>query len=116
MPVRSPHPDVEIPAVSLWEHLFGDGVGEHADDPAFIDGVTGASLSFAELSEQVLRVGAALAERGIGRGDVVALHAPNSPSWAAAFHGILRANATVTSVNVLYTSYELAAQLAGSGA
>jgi acyl-CoA synthetase (AMP-forming)/AMP-acid ligase II len=116
MPVRSPYPDVEIPAVSLGEFLFGGGVGEHAQTAAFVDGTTGVSVSFGELHAQVLGIAAALAQRGIGRGDVVALYAPNSPSWAAVFHGILRANAVVTSVNVLYTAHELAAQLADSGA
>jgi acyl-CoA synthetase (AMP-forming)/AMP-acid ligase II len=116
MPVRSPRPDVQIPAVSVWGYLFGDGVGEHAETAALVDGPTGASVSFGELHAQVLRIAAALAQRGIGRGDVVALHAPNSPSWAAVFHGILRANAVVTTVNVLYTGPELAAQLADSGA
>ena len=40
---------------------------------------------------------------------MVALYAPNSPACAAVFHGVLRANATVTSVNSLYTAEELAA-------
>jgi acyl-CoA synthetase (AMP-forming)/AMP-acid ligase II len=116
MPVRSPIPDVEIPSVSLGEFLFGGGVGEHAQTAAFVDGTTGVSVSFGELHAQVLRFAAALAQRGIGRGDVVALHAPNSPSWPAVFHGILRVNAVVTTVNVLYTAHELAAQLADSRA
>jgi acyl-CoA synthetase (AMP-forming)/AMP-acid ligase II len=116
MPVRSPHPDVDVPAVSLPEFLFGAGFGERAGAAAFVDGITGASVSFGDLHGQVLRVAAALGERGIGRGDVVALNAPNSPAWAAVFHGVLRANAVVTSVNVMYTAGELAAQLADSQA
>ncbi len=99
MPVRSPYPDVDIPAVSLPELLFGNDLGGHATLPAFVDGVTGESVTFAALHEQVLRIAAALAERGIGHGDVVALFAPNSPAWAAVFHGVLRANAVLTSVN-----------------
>ena len=43
MPVRSPYPDVDIPAVSLPEFLFGNDLGEHAALPAFVDGVTGDS-------------------------------------------------------------------------
>ena len=116
MPVRSPHPDVEIPAVALPEFLFGAGPGTDAATPVFIDGTTGAVLTFGALHDQVLRVAAALAERGIGRGDVVAIHAPNSPSWPVVFHGVLRANATVTSVNVLNTAGEIATQLRSSGA
>ena len=112
MPVRSPYPDVDVPDVSLPEYLFGRGFGEHAELPAFVDGTTGAAVTFGELHEQVRRIAAALAERGIGHGDVVALYAPNSPAWAAVFHGVLRANAVLTTVNSLYTAGELAAQLA----
>ena len=115
MPVRSPYPDVEVPAVSLIEFLFGDGTAL-PDVPAFIDGTTGTSVSYPELHGQVLRIAAALAQRGVGRGDVVALHAPNSPAWPAVFHGVLRANAIVTSVNVLATADDIATQLADSGA
>jgi acyl-CoA synthetase (AMP-forming)/AMP-acid ligase II len=115
MPVRSPYPDVEIPDVSLVDFLFTD-FGERAGAPALIDGASGATITFAELQGMVARIAAALAERGIGAGDVVALFAPNTPYYVAVFHGILRANAVVTSVNSLYTAGELAHQLADSGA
>jgi acyl-CoA synthetase (AMP-forming)/AMP-acid ligase II len=115
MPVRSPYPDVVIPDVSLFDFLFDD-FGERADVPAFVDGTTGTAITFAELKGMVLKVAAALAERGIGAGDVVGLFAPNTPHYAAVFHGVLRANAVVTSVNSLYTPGELAHQLADSGA
>jgi acyl-CoA synthetase (AMP-forming)/AMP-acid ligase II len=115
MPVRSPYPDVEIPDVSLYDFLF-TGFGERAGAPALIDGATGATITFGELEGMVARIAAALAERGIGAGDVVALFAPNTPHYAAVFHGILRANAVVTSVNSLYTPGELAHQLSDSGA
>ena len=115
MPVRSPYPDVEIPDVSLYDFLF-TGFGEKAGDPALIDGSTGASITFGELEGMVNKIAAALAERGIGAGDVVGLFAPNSPHYVAVFHGILRANAVVTSINSLYTPGELAHQLSDSGA
>jgi acyl-CoA synthetase (AMP-forming)/AMP-acid ligase II len=115
MPVRSPYPDVEIPDVSLFDFLF-TGFGEKAGAPALIDGSSGATITFGELEGLVGKIAAALAERGIGAGDVVALFAPNTPHYVAVFHGILRANAVVTSVNSLYTPGELAHQLSDSGA
>ncbi len=115
MPVLSPYPDVEIPEVSLHEFLFGD-FGDRIDAPAFIDGHTGRSITFGELATMVDKIAAALAERGVGAGDVVGIFAPNSPEWAAVFHGVLRANAIVTSANSLYTPGELAHQLRDSGA
>jgi acyl-CoA synthetase (AMP-forming)/AMP-acid ligase II len=115
MPVRSPYPEVEIPDVSLFDFLF-TGFGEKAGAPALIDGSSGATITFGELEGMVCKIAAALAERGIGAGDVVALFAPNTPHYVAVFHGILRANAIVTSVNSLYTPGELAHQLSDSGA
>jgi acyl-CoA synthetase (AMP-forming)/AMP-acid ligase II len=115
MPVRSPYPDVEIPEVSLFDFLFAD-FGDRADAPAFVDGGSGAAVSFTELKGLVLKVAAALAERGIGKGDVVGVFAPNTPYYPVVFHGILRANAVVTSANSLYTPGELAHQLKDSGA
>jgi acyl-CoA synthetase (AMP-forming)/AMP-acid ligase II len=115
MPVRSPYPDVEIPDVSLFDFLFDD-FGERADVRAFVDGGSGVSLTFADLKRMVLRLAAALAERGVGAGDVVGLFAPNTPYYPVVFHGVLRANAIVTSANSLYTPGELAHQLTDSGA
>ncbi|OSY44133.1 acyl-CoA synthetase (AMP-forming)/AMP-acid ligase II [Pseudonocardia autotrophica] len=116
MSMRSPYPDVEIPEVSLTEFLFADGFGDRADAPAFLDGTTGDQLTFTEFHGLVEKIAGGLAARGIGKGDVVALFAPNLPQWAALFHGILRANATVTSANSMYTGGELAHQLTDSGA
>jgi acyl-CoA synthetase (AMP-forming)/AMP-acid ligase II len=115
MVVRSPYPDVEIPEVSLYDFLFS-GFGDRGGATAFVDGVSGASLTFDQLKGMVDKIAAALAERGIAAGDVVGIFAPNTPYYAAVFHGILRANAIVTSANSLYTPGELAHQLADSGA
>ncbi|MGH3979205.1 MAG: AMP-binding protein [Pseudonocardiaceae bacterium] len=115
MPFRSPFPDVEIPDVSLPDLLFGDVAGK-ADRPALVDGVSGQTITYGQLSVLVDQVAGALAARGIGKGDVVAVFAPNTPYYAVAFHGILRAGATATTVNALYTPDELAAQLRDSQA
>jgi acyl-CoA synthetase (AMP-forming)/AMP-acid ligase II len=115
MPIRSPYPDVEIPEVSLHDFLFGD-FGDRADTPAFVDGGSGASITFAQLAGMVAKVAAALQERGIGDGDVVAIFSPNTPYYPVVFHGILRANAVVTSANSLYSPAELAHQLRNSRA
>ena len=115
MPVPSPYPDVEIPEVSLYDHLFDD-FGDRGDAIAFVDGTSGASLTFNQLKEFTDKIAAALAERGIGAGDVVGMFIPNTPYYPAVFHGVLRANAIVTSANSLYTPGELAHQLADSGA
>ena len=82
MVVRSPYPDVEIPEVSLFDFLFSDFGGRDAE-PALIDGGSGASISFAELRGMAEKVAAALAERGIAKGDVVGIVAPHTAHHAA---------------------------------
>jgi len=113
---RSVLADVEIPDVTVYDFLFGSIKEDDLDRPATIDGTSGAQTTYRELIHQIDSVAGALSARGIGIGDVVALHAPNSPAFAVIFHGILRAGATATTVNGLYTAHEIAAQLLDSGA
>ncbi|TWP47729.1 4-coumarate--CoA ligase family protein [Lentzea tibetensis] len=115
MVFRSSFPDVEIPDVSLHELLFGD-LGDRADRVALVDGASGASLTYGQLATYVDRLAAALAARGIGKGDVVGILSPNTPYYAVVFHGILRAGATATTINALYTPDEVAHQLHDAGA
>jgi acyl-CoA synthetase (AMP-forming)/AMP-acid ligase II len=116
MPFSSPYPDVDIPALSLYEFLFGSIEPADLDRVAAIDGASGTSTTYRALLEQIDGVAGALAQRGIGVGDVVALHCPNIPAFLAVFHGILRAGATVTTVNTLNTADDVASQLRDSRA
>ncbi len=115
MPFRSPFPDVEIPAVSLTELIFVQ-VPDRAGRPALVDGISGQTITYGGLRVLVNRLAGALAARGIRKGDVVAVFAPNTPYYAVVFHGILRAGAVATTVNSLYTPDEVANQLRDSGA
>ncbi len=111
---RSPEPDIEIPDLAMPEYVLGAAAarGEH---PAFIDGATGTTITFAELAAKVDAVAAALQSRGIGKGDVVALVGPNSAEWGIVYHGILRAGAVVTPMNPLLTQEEMGRQEENSG-
>ncbi len=115
MTVRSPYADIDIPDVGLPEFLFSDLSG-HEDSVAVIDGPSGREMTFAELANGVDRFAAALGERGLGKGDVIALFAPNTPYYPIVFHGGLAAGVAVSTVNALYTPDELAFQLRDSGA
>ena len=116
MVFTSPLPDVDIPDLSVYDYLFGGIAEPDLDRVALIDGPSGAETSYRGLIGQIDAVAGALAARGIAPGEVVALHSPNVPAFAAVFHGILRAGATATTVNALYTAEEIAGQLRGSGA
>jgi acyl-CoA synthetase (AMP-forming)/AMP-acid ligase II len=112
---RSDLPDVEIPDLTLSEHVMG-GAAARGDHPAIIDSATGETITYAELAAKVDAVAAALQVQGIGKGEVVALVGPNSAAWAIAYHGILRAGGVVTSMNPLLTQKEMQQQLDDSGA
>lgn len=116
MVIRSPHPDVEIPDASLYDVLFASLEGADLDRVAVVDGPSGAETTYRALRGQVDAVAGAVAARGLGVGDVVALHSPNVPVFVAVFHGLLRAGVTVTTVNALATGAEVGKQLVASGA
>jgi acyl-CoA synthetase (AMP-forming)/AMP-acid ligase II len=113
---RSPYPDQVIPNTSVFEFLFGALSDEDTARTAIVDGTTGAETTFGELAERSILLAGALAARGIGVGSVVALHCPNVPAFATAFHGILRSGASATTVDALYTADEITGQLRDSGA
>lgn len=111
MVFRGPLAEVEIPQLSVYDYLFGSLNDDDLDRVAIVDGTSGAETSYRQLIGQIGLVAGALAARGLGSGDVVALHSPNLPIFASVFHGILRSGATATTVNALYTGEEIAGQL-----
>ncbi|WP_183100704.1 AMP-binding protein [Nocardioides pelophilus] len=116
MPFKSPFADVEIPDVSLYEYLFSGLTEDDLGRPAVFDSATGTETTYGDLRARIDAFAGALAARGIKPGDVVALQVPNTAAFIIAFHGILRAGATATTINSLYTPPEIANQLRDSGA
>jgi acyl-CoA synthetase (AMP-forming)/AMP-acid ligase II len=112
---RSPEPDIEIPDVTLTEHVLG-GAAARGDHPAIIDGPTGEVTTYAELAARVDAVAALLQVEGIGEGDVVGLVGPNNAAWAIAYHAILRAGGVVTPMYALLTGEEIERQVTNSRA
>ncbi|WP_409331907.1 class I adenylate-forming enzyme family protein [Trujillonella humicola] len=82
--------------------------------PAFVE--DGVPLTFTELGRRAHAVANWLADHGIGRGDVVAVHAPNCRQYPAVYYGILLAGATFSPTNPLLPAPDLAAQLTDAGA
>ncbi|MFG3256582.1 amino acid adenylation domain-containing protein [Streptomyces sp. NPDC048172] len=85
-----PVPDLGEPATV--PELFAAVVGRCPERTA-VTLPSGDALSYAELDRGSDRIAAALAERGIGAGDVVALHLPRSPELVAGMLGVLKAGA-----------------------
>ena len=73
-------------------------------------------LTYGEMAGRVERVSALLAERGFGPGDVLAVKAPNSASWAGVALAAMTAGGAVTGIGPSATDEEVARQLEDSGA
>jgi long-chain acyl-CoA synthetase len=84
------------------------------DRTAFLD--HDVPLTYTELGQRAHAVANWLADHGIGRGDVVAVHMPNCRQYPAVYYGILLSGATFSPTNPLLPAPDLAAQLTDAGA
>lgn len=119
--LTSPHDDVEIPVASVYEYLFGTLTQLDLERVALVDTETDSETTYGELKSEIDKFAGALARRGVGaavdgRQMVIGLLCPNLPAFVTAFHGVLRAGATVTTINTLYTAGEIENQLRDAGA
>jgi acyl-CoA synthetase (AMP-forming)/AMP-acid ligase II len=113
MIVQSPEGDIEIPNVSLTPYIL-ERAPAWPDKAALIDGLTGRSLSYGALSDQIRAVASGLAARGFRKGDVFAILSPNTLEYAIAFHAVIWLGGIVTTINPLYTIEEIEKQIADS--
>ncbi|WP_299535284.1 4-coumarate--CoA ligase family protein [uncultured Streptomyces sp.] len=116
MVFRSEYEDVPILDTPIHEAVLGHATERYGDTAALIDGTNGTTVSYAQLDTFHRRIAAALAEAGVVKGDVLALHSPNTIAYPAVFYGATRAGASVTTVHPLATAQEFAKQLTDSSA
>ncbi|MFI5914192.1 FadD3 family acyl-CoA ligase [Dactylosporangium sp. NPDC051541] len=94
--------------------LVRAGAAHYRLREAIVDG--DVRLSYAELGAEVTRCAEALAARGVGKGDRVALWAPNGWRWIVAALGIVSAGGVLVPLNTRFKGPEAAYILARSGA
>ena len=104
-----------IPNVTLVEFVLGDAT-KHGDRRALVDAVSGRALSYSRLASLVRQSAGGLAIRGVRKGDVLGLCAPNSIEFIVAFYAASSVGAVVTTVNPQWTDEEISRQLAQAGA
>jgi long-chain acyl-CoA synthetase len=98
---------------NLVNHI-AETVDGHGDSAAI--GFRGEETSYEEFWGQTGAFAAALAERGIGEDDRIAIYLPNVPPFVIAFHGTLRAGGAVVPMNPQYKAREIGHLLADSEA
>ena len=104
-PRKPQYPHGEIP---LTEYLRA-WAKTRPDHPAVI--FYGHVTTYAELDTQSDRFAALLMQKGVGRGDRVAVFLPNCPQFHIVFFGILKLGAIHVPVSPLSRAFELAYEL-----
>ncbi|MEU9439731.1 4-coumarate--CoA ligase family protein [Streptomyces sp. NPDC048304] len=112
---RSEYADVPPVELPIHEAVLGHAAA-FGDHPALIDGTDGTTLTYEQMDRFHRRIAAGLADAGVRKGDVLALHSPNTIAFPAAFYAATRAGASVTTAHPLATPEEFATQLGDSGA
>ncbi|MFD5492077.1 4-coumarate--CoA ligase family protein [Streptomyces sp. NPDC127091] len=112
---RSEYADVQPVELPIHDAVFARAA-EFGNTPALIDGTDGTTLTHEQLDRFHRRVAAGLAEAGVRKGDVLALHSPNTIAFPTAFYAATRAGASVTTVHPLATAEEFGKQLKDSAA
>ncbi|RSN50709.1 FadD3 family acyl-CoA ligase [Actinomadura sp. WAC 06369] len=100
-----------------WETIprLVRGAGDRfRDAEAVVDGPL--RLTFAELAERVRTAAGAFRAQGVGKGDRVAVWAPNSAEWIIAAFGLVTAGGVLVPVNTRFRAEEAADVVRRSGA
>ena len=111
----SPHPTVAIPEISLTDYVL-QRAAEFNDKPAIIEGETGRTITYAQLTPLIRRLAAGFANLGLQKDDVLAIYSPNSPEFALTFHAVASLGGVVTMVPPRFTDDEIKTQLRDSAA
>lgn len=104
--------------MSNFHRRFQDAAGRFPDRIAIEwVGATGTeTMSYATLLDQAGRIATWLKGRGLSAGDRVAVFAPNSAAWIAAYAGALQIGAVVVPLDTAYSADQVHAVMADSDA
>jgi len=111
MAVKSKQPEVLIPENLSWPEFVFQDFKEYDHRTAIVCSSTKRKYTFSQVKDLSIKLASALSKRGIKKGDVIAIFAPNVPEYAIVFLGALQMGGVVTGVNPLFTSDELTNQL-----
>jgi long-chain acyl-CoA synthetase len=106
--------DIDVTQYISLVELLEESFAKFSDRKAFI--CMDKSISYRDLDEMSLALGAYLQSKGLQKGARVALMMPNVLQYPVSTAAVLRAGYAVVNVNPLYTPRELEHQLKDSGA
>jgi len=94
--------------------LLEDSARNHPERDALVLGTR--RITYEQANAKANQVANLLKERGVARGDKVALCCPNIPEFAIIYYGVLKAGAVVVPLNVMLKEDEISYHLQDSGA
>jgi long-chain acyl-CoA synthetase len=97
--------DIDVTQFGSLVDLLEDSFAKFSSRKAFI--CQGTSITYRELDEMSLALGAYLQSKGLPRGTRIALMIPNVLQYPIAAIAVLRAGYAAVNVNPLYTPREL---------
>jgi long-chain acyl-CoA synthetase len=106
--------DIDVTQYASLVELLEESFAKFADRKAFI--CMDKSITYRDLDEMSVALGAYLQSKGLAKGARVALMMPNVLQYPVATAAVLRAGYAVVNINPLYTPRELEHQLKDSGA
>jgi long-chain acyl-CoA synthetase len=113
-PVRKA--SIEYEDVSTYEYVKRRATNEPSNICMIFGVKGGKTLTYAQTFDSIKRLGATLIEKGVKKGDKIAVMLPNSPHYVISHYALLGIGATVVQTNPLYTERELRHIINDSGA
>lgn len=107
----SPHGVIPIPKDQTawnWLEMRAD---KTPDKPAFVYAITERTLTWADVYHQARKICAALADKGIKKGDIVTLYSFNCVEYPVIFMALMRLGAVCSSASPMFNEEELSEQL-----
>jgi len=106
-----PH-HIQYPDIPLYRFL-DNAIRDFPKNEAVI--FRGRKITYQELGEEVVHVASGLSQRGLKKGERMAIMLPNCPQYIAAYYAVLKIGGIVVNVNPMYVERELEFQLKDAG-
>jgi len=105
--------DTEIPVCPVSD-MMDRTVRDFGHSPGF--DFLGKKLTWGEIGDRINHMAAGLQKLGVGKGVKVGLFLPNCPLFVITYYAVLKVGGTVVNFNPLYSTKEIAHQIADSEA
>lgn len=116
MPIVSSQLSIDFFDGGMYQLVLGEIAPEHGEKTAIIDIADGSETSYSQLKSYTESMAGWLNSEGITKGDVVAIHCPNSLAFVVSVYGAWRIGATITPISLLATAEDVQRQLEDSQA